>query len=51
MLVLFPLSGASYCAVYLFIVLIDAIFKLNGFFYYYVLVSLQLPVQVILFTV
>ena len=50
MLVLFPLSGASYCAVYLF-VLIDAIFKLNGFFYYYVLVSLQLPVQVILFTV
>ena len=51
MLVLFPLSGGSYCAVYLFIVLIDAIFKLNGFFYYYVLVSLQLPVQVILFTV
>ena len=29
MLVLFPLSGASYYAVYLFIVLIYAIVKLN----------------------
>ena len=49
MLVLSPLSGASYCTVYLFIILISLLFLL--LFCYYVLVSLQLPVQVILFTV
>ena len=52
-LVLFPLSGASYCTVYLFIILIYTIVKLNVIFLLciYVLVLLQLPVQVLLFTV
>ena len=50
MLVLFLLSAASYCTVYLFIILIYIAAKLN-LFCYYVLVSLRLPVQVILFTV
>ena len=31
MLVLFPLSGASYCTVYLFIILVYTIVKLNVF--------------------
>ena len=52
-LVLFPLSSASYCTVYLFIILIYTIVKLNVIFLLciYVLVLLQLPVQVLLFTV
>ena len=50
MLVLFLLSAASYCTVYLFIILIYIAATLN-LFCYYVLVLLQLPVQVILFTV
>ena len=50
MLVLFQLSGASYCTVYLFIIRIYTIVKLNVLFLF-VLVSLKLPVQFILFTV
>ena len=47
MLVLPPLPDASYCTVYLFIILIYIIVKLNV----PLLVSPQLPVQVISLTV